>query len=83
MATTPTEGAVDVQAESLSTLAATAAASDTPGEDLLKAVASASALATKAEPASFNGSFTQSVSIAVPVYHGLEPKVSLRYDSNA
>ncbi|MGO4339974.1 toxin TcdB middle/N-terminal domain-containing protein, partial [Labrys sp. KB_33_2] len=49
----------------------------------LKAVASASALATKAEPASFNGSFTQSVSIAVPVYHGLEPKVSLRYDSNA
>ncbi|MGN8120020.1 toxin TcdB middle/N-terminal domain-containing protein, partial [Labrys sp. 22185] len=53
------------------------------GDDPLKAIASASALATKAEPASFNGSFTQSVSIAVPAYHGLEPKVSLRYDSNA
>ncbi|MGN8119808.1 SpvB/TcaC N-terminal domain-containing protein, partial [Labrys sp. 22185] len=82
-AATPAEGAADVQAESLSTMAATAAVNDTPGDDPLKAIASASALATKAEPASFNGSFTQSVSIAVPAYHGLEPKVSLRYDSNA
>ncbi|MGO4339930.1 SpvB/TcaC N-terminal domain-containing protein, partial [Labrys sp. KB_33_2] len=77
----PEEGAADAPAQSLAPMAATATVGD--AGDALKALASTSALATKAEPASFNGSFTQSVSIAVPVYHGLEPKLSLRYDSNA
>jgi RHS repeat-associated protein len=32
--------------------------------------------------APFNGSYTYSVPIAVPAYHGLEPKLRLVYDSN-
>ena len=33
--------------------------------------------------APFNGSFSQRVTIEVPAYHGLEPKLWLAYDSNA
>ncbi len=87
-AQTPQAGAAGTDAsqahsaDANAALATTSASTSTTGDDDLKAIASESGLAVKGEPASFNGSFTHSIALGVPAYHGLEPKLSLRYDSN-
>ncbi len=39
--------------------------------------------AAKSTPASFNGSFSKDVAIEVPVFRGMEPKISLDYSSGS
>jgi RHS repeat-associated protein len=82
-ATGPDAARADSADANAALAATTIVISPTEDGDDLKAISSESGLATKAEPASFNGSFTHTIPIAVPAYHGLEPQLSLRYDSNS
>jgi RHS repeat-associated protein len=59
-----------------------AAAAGTPSNDPAMQVLSVPVLANAPAPASFNGSYTTSVPIQVPEFRGIEPKLSLVYDSS-
>ncbi|MGO1081271.1 SpvB/TcaC N-terminal domain-containing protein [Inquilinus sp. CA228] len=61
---------------------AVAAAAGTPSDDPAMQMLSLPVLANAPTPASFNGSYTTSVPIQVPEFRGLEPKLSLVYDSS-
>ncbi|MGF6227670.1 RHS repeat-associated protein [Inquilinus ginsengisoli] len=59
-----------------------AAAAGTPSDDPAMQMLSLPVLANAPAPASFNGSYTTSVPIQVPEFRGIEPKLSLVYDSS-
>lgn len=59
----------------------TAVAAATPSDDPVAQLLSSPVLANEPPPASFNGSYTTSVPIEVPPFHGIEPNLKLIYDS--
>jgi RHS repeat-associated protein len=77
-------GTVEAEPEATpeGTEATVTAAAATPSNDPAMQMLSLPVLATAPPAASFNGSYTTEVPIQVPEFRGLEPKLSLVYDSS-
>ncbi|MDR6290882.1 RHS repeat-associated protein [Inquilinus ginsengisoli] len=78
----PTEDLAQPEGEATSDSAAMAAAASASSDDPVTQQLSLPVLANEPPAASFNGSYTTSVPIEVPPFHGIEPKLSLVYDSS-
>ncbi|WP_158596251.1 toxin TcdB middle/N-terminal domain-containing protein [Oleomonas cavernae] len=80
----PEAESTDESAPAAAAMAAAAPSADDPGSDM-QARPTASFYEYKPrKPESFAmGDFNESVAIAVPVFHGLEPQLSLQYNSSA
>ncbi|MDQ0473263.1 RHS repeat-associated core domain-containing protein [Labrys wisconsinensis] len=81
-----TDTAQPAEEQETAPAAAVAAAAEAGGGDVTDpgaALAAASGMRSKIQPAPSNGSFTQRIPLAVPAFRGIEPNLGLVYDSNA
>nr|WP_309795732.1 FG-GAP-like repeat-containing protein [Inquilinus ginsengisoli] len=80
--TPSTEDVAQPEGEATPDSAAMTAAASASSDDPVTQQLTLPVLANEPPAASFNGSYTTSVPIDVPPFHGIEPKLSLVYDSS-